>query len=138
MLIAALMGLIQGLTEWLPVSSQGVIATTYLFAKNVSIDEAVLFSFWLHLGTVISVIIVFRREIVVIFFSVIRRPTRPTPITRFLVVSTVVSGVVSLPFLVITLGDVSKLGGAMAMMLVGIMMVANGVIQMRRGWSGVR
>jgi len=55
---AVILGLIQGLTEFLPISSSGHLV---LFQKLLGVDEAVLtFDVLLHLGTLVAVIGVFR------------------------------------------------------------------------------
>ena len=59
---ALLLGIVQGLTEWLPVSSSGhlVIAQELL---GMSADEHLLFDLMVHLGTVLAVCAYFRREL---------------------------------------------------------------------------
>ena len=59
---AILLGLIQGLTEFLPVSSSGHLAIfQYIF--NVNTDTGMLFEVMLHLGTLLAVCIVFFKDI---------------------------------------------------------------------------
>lgn len=59
---AILLGLIQGLTEFLPVSSSGHLAIAqYIF--NINTDTGMLFEVMLHLGTLIAVCIVFFKDI---------------------------------------------------------------------------
>lgn len=61
LLQAIFMGLIQGLTEFLPVSSSGHLAIfRQLF--GIETDTGVLFEVLLHLGTLIAVCIVFWRD----------------------------------------------------------------------------
>jgi undecaprenyl-diphosphatase len=57
-----LMGLVQGFTEFLPVSSSGHLV---IFQKlfGLSLENEVLFDTMLHLGTLVSIIIVFRRDV---------------------------------------------------------------------------
>jgi len=59
---ALLYGLIQGITEFLPVSSSGHLS---LLGRILQTDEAAMMSFTtlLHMGTLIAVFIVMRREI---------------------------------------------------------------------------
>jgi len=61
LLKAIVLGGIQGLTEFLPVSSSGhlVIGSKILGFQ----DQGVIFDVFLHLGTLLSIIIVFRSEI---------------------------------------------------------------------------
>lgn len=58
---AVVLGIVQGLTEFLPISSSGhlVIGSEILDFQ----EKGVVFDVFLHLGTLFSVILVFRREI---------------------------------------------------------------------------
>ncbi len=130
MISAALLGLLQGLVEWLPVSSEGVVAGVYALIFDASLDEAVEFALWLHVGTVPSVLIALRRDIIDIVREYLARPQTPSPTVRFLIVATLVSGVVGLP-LVLTLSDISSVGGTAATGLIGCFMLVTGYIQLR-------
>ena len=67
---AILLGIIQGLTEFLPVSSSGHLV---LFQHLFGLKEAELFfDVCVHLGTLLEVIIVFRQEIKNIIFAMMR------------------------------------------------------------------
>ena len=58
---AIILGIIQGLTEFLPVSSSGHLV---LFQQLFGLKEAeLLFDICVHLGTLVAVIVVFRHEI---------------------------------------------------------------------------
>jgi undecaprenyl-diphosphatase len=61
LLKAILLGVVQGLTEFLPISSSGhlVIGSELLSFKG----QGVAFNVFLHLGTLVSVLLVFRSEI---------------------------------------------------------------------------
>ena len=63
-----ILGIIQGLTEFLPVSSSGHLAVMKYFLKLR--DVPVLFDVILHVGTLIVVLIFFRRRIAGIFISI--------------------------------------------------------------------
>ncbi|MEJ2200502.1 MAG: undecaprenyl-diphosphate phosphatase [Desulfuromonadaceae bacterium] len=67
-----LLGLIQGLTEFLPVSSSGHLAITQHFLAGFE-QPGVLFDVLLHLGTMLAVILYFRREIGNLLASPFRR-----------------------------------------------------------------
>ncbi len=62
---AVVLGVLQGLTEFLPISSSGhlVIASQYLQFEQ----QGVLFDIFLHLGTLVAVLLAFRKEL---FFMV--------------------------------------------------------------------
>ena len=73
-LIAIIFGLIQGITEFLPVSSSGHLT---LFGRIFDIDDTAMLSFTtlLHMGTLIAVFIVMRKEIGQIIRDIFGRRT---------------------------------------------------------------
>lgn len=104
------MGLVQGLTEFLPVSSSGhlVLADSLL---GIQTDTGILFEVMLHVGTLISVMIVFRRDIynmVMEFFDILsdiqkgkglRMKSSPYRVMLVMViVSTIPTGIIGFMF----------------------------------------
>ncbi len=69
---ALLLGALQGLTEFLPVSSSGHLAIAQHFLPGFS-QPGVLFDVLLHLGTMVAVAIYFRRELAALLASPFRR-----------------------------------------------------------------
>lgn len=59
---AVLMGIIQGLTEFLPVSSSGHLAL-FKILLDVETDTGMLFDVLLHLGTLLAIFAVFYKDI---------------------------------------------------------------------------
>lgn len=71
LLEAIILGIIQGLTEFLPVSSSGHLEIgKYLF--GVDAETSFSFSVIVHGATVLSTIVVFRKEIIRIFRGVVK------------------------------------------------------------------
>jgi len=69
---ALVLGMVQGLTEWLPVSSSGhlVIAQELL---GLPAGENLLFDLVVHLGTIFAVCVFFRKELLRILSSLLMR-----------------------------------------------------------------
>jgi undecaprenyl-diphosphatase len=66
---AILLGIVQGLTEWLPVSSSGHLV---IFQEAFGINVPLFFDIILHLGTVMVILIYFRQDILRLLRTLIR------------------------------------------------------------------
>lgn len=82
---AFIMGLLQGLTEFLPVSSSGHLV---LFSRITGKESSLFFDLILHLGTLLAVIVIFAGDIA----DIVRHPFSKK--SRLLVLSTVCSAAV--------------------------------------------
>lgn len=70
---AILMGIVQGIAEFLPVSSSGHLAI-FQNLLNIETDTGLLFDVLLHLGTLLAIFVVFWKDIwrlIVEFFGII-------------------------------------------------------------------
>jgi undecaprenyl-diphosphatase len=87
---AVLLGIIQGLTEFLPVSSSGHLV---LFQKLFGISEsALLFDTMLHLGTLAAVVAVLWKDI----WAILRKICQP--LTLYLIIATIPTVLAALVF----------------------------------------
>ncbi|AEF86166.1 undecaprenyl-diphosphatase [Treponema primitia ZAS-2] len=87
---AIILGVVQGLTEFLPVSSSGHLV---LLQKIFGISEPVLlFDTMVHLGTLVAVFIVLWEDI----WSILRRIVQP--LTGFLILGTIPTVIIALVF----------------------------------------
>ncbi len=137
---AAILGVVQGLTEFLPVSSSGhLVIFQHLFGLN---EPELFFDVCLHLGTLFAVCIFVRKELLQILLSLVAvrgriRATspaarQPDPNIRLFVlvcIGTLVTGVFALTFK-------DELEGLFASpFYVGIALMGTGVILTLSKWA---
>ena len=133
----AVLGVLQGIVEWLPLSSEGVVTVAGSFLLDRPFSEAVAFALWLHLGTALSAIVVFRHEISGLLRELPAVFRERSSLLTYVLLSTAVSAVIGLPVLVL-LGSVPDSFGAVGMALVGTLMLITGGVQVRRPSGGHR
>jgi undecaprenyl-diphosphatase len=70
---ACLLGVVQGLTEFLPVSSDGHLAVVQFLLTPMPAQEKLAVDVALHLGTLVALLVYFRRELVEMAAAVVGR-----------------------------------------------------------------
>lgn len=132
-LVAFVAGLLQGIFEWLPISSEGNIAIV-LTALGTTPTAAVSFALFLHAGTALSAITYYRGEVARILLSAsdfsLARPFAPsTAILSFLCIATITSGVVGLLAYAALEALVSAVTGGLFVAFIGVLLVVTGIVQ---------
>jgi undecaprenyl-diphosphatase len=89
------LGVIQGITEWLPVSSEAVIVLVMTHWFDMSLFEAVKSALFLHLGTLLAAIIYFWSDIKRLFRMLGEQRWRSNEEFMFYAIATVVSVVIA-------------------------------------------
>ena len=118
-----LLAVVQGITEWLPISSSGHLA---LLQTLLRIEEPVFFNVMLHIGTLMVVLAFFRRDIAKIIRVIFVRRDFRTEEGRL--IGLIAVGTIPIAAIGITLGDVIKelfsspIAVAVALMVTGIIL----------------
>jgi undecaprenyl-diphosphatase len=139
-LVAVLVGLVQGVLEWLPVSSEGSVALVLTLVADADPAIAVQYALFLHAGTALAAASYYRGEIVDALRQVpallgqsetrARAPfAAETADVAFLAVATVVSGVVGIAAYLALADLASDLAGGAFVALIGGLLVVTGVVQ---------
>ncbi|MFC7114572.1 undecaprenyl-diphosphate phosphatase [Natronoarchaeum sp. GCM10025703] len=134
LIIAILAGIVQGVVEWLPVSSQGNLAL-FLTAVGTEPDVALQLALFLQMGTTVSAASYYRNEIAT--------ATRAAPewrpraafegqnaLVSFIVVACFATGIVGIPLYIYAVDLAGQLTGGVFIALIGVLLVATGILQL--------
>jgi len=133
LVVAILAGVVQGIIEWLPVSSSGNLALFFTLIGS-SPAQALQLALFLQLGTTVAATTYYREDIRESTAAVPNwRPSRafagPHAITSFVGVATVMTGVVGVPVYVYTVDIASDLTGGVFLTLIGGLLILTGIVQ---------
>jgi len=117
---SVLLGLVQGISEWLPISSktQIIFASTLLF--SVSLSVAYAFGLFMEIGSVGSAVVYFRRDIRSLF--------NDRKLLVYLIIVTLVTGIVGAPLYYLTdkVLQTSPYNIGIPMVLLGLVLIGIG------------
>jgi len=131
--VAVVVGLLQGVFEWLPVSSEGNVALYLAVVEGLPADAAVRYSLFLHAGTAVAALAYYRADVDDLIAGLRPRVDDPggsaRTEARFLLVATLVSGLVGVGAYLAIAALVSAVAGGVFVALVGALLVATGLLQ---------
>ncbi len=117
-----LVALMQGLLEWLPVSSQGQIVLYVYNIGAVPVDSLIALAVWLHLGTMFSVFARYPRDIIRII------SLRDRNLFKLLLVATIGTAIVGVPVYLVRKVALASILGSRLNLVVGVLLLATAVI----------
>jgi undecaprenyl-diphosphatase len=117
---AIILGIVQGITEWLPISSSGHLV---IFQELFGFGANVAFDVLLHVATLLVIIIVFWKDILEMAKSLLAwRWDEHTKMLLFIILATIPTALIGLLFQDWLLGLFTN------MLLLGVFFIINGLI----------
>lgn len=127
-----ILGIVQAVTEWLPLSSKTMDTVVYTQFFGGSMENVVGVLLFLHLGTLLAAAAYFRNEIMQVAKSFLRSPAdwerHKGTEAGFLIVALAMTGVVGVPILAIEVFLLPGLDASALFMLMGAGLVATGFL----------
>jgi len=126
------LGLIQAISEWVPLSSKTMDAIAYLQFFGGEPGKLVSVLLFLHLGTLVAATIYLRKEIADVARRFLASPTNIAVQSRseagFLIAALAMTGVVGVPLLAIEYYLLPNLNGGIVLSIVGAGLVVTGFL----------
>ena len=124
-LTALILGIVQGLTEFLPVSSSGHLEITKeIFNTDYEAKESLLMTVVLHFATALSTIFIFRKDILIILKGIISaNDTKEKQFAFKIIISMIPAAVVGVFF-----EDIIESFFNGQLILVGAMLIVTGLL----------
>jgi len=137
--VAAIVGVAQGILEWLPVSSEGSVAIVVTALTGATPAIATRLALFVHAGTALSALAYYRGEVATVLESLRGWAPRTafesdTADLSFLVLATLATGITGLPAYLLLDALVSELTGGAFIALVGGLLVLTGLLQRFATW----
>ncbi len=120
---AIVLGLMQGITEWLPISSQGNVIIAGIKLFGIESEKAFSYSVLLHLGTVFAALIYFRKEIKELI------ELKNKNLLEFLLIAVLSTAITGIP-LYLFLKEISNT--FYLSILIGLMLIITGFLQWKK------
>ena len=130
---AVIVGALQGVLEWLPVSSEGNLVLFMVSLLGLEAAETLRLAVFLHLGTGFAALSYYHEQVVEILFGRSEEGKRQR---LLLTIITLVTGVVGLP--VYMLLNLSVVQGDTIMIVTGLALLGTGLMQRRDRSEGHR
>jgi len=126
LLYGIVLGIVQGISEWLPVSSKTQIMVVSQYLLKLSFTQAYAFGLFMEIGTIAAALIYFRKEVFSLINFVLGRGSKQDGMLfRYVLVSTVLTGMIGAPlfFIIDSIGSSYNIG--IPAILMGILLICD-------------
>jgi undecaprenyl-diphosphatase len=131
-----IIAILQGLVEWLPISSSGQVMLVSLNLLNISPEQAYSLSIWLHFGTMLAVLLKFRKDYYGIIKSLIPSKVKvdqnDIKKRNWIIIATLGTAITAVPlyliFRVLILGTYSANQGDLLTLVISSFLIITGII----------
>ncbi len=117
-----IVALIQGLVEWLPISSEGQIVFFIYNFTSVPADEILSLVVWLHLGTSLAVIVRYPKIIQDLILL------KDQVLLKRLIIATIGTAVTAIPLYFFLKSSMSVFQGEILNILVGVLLLVTAIV----------
>lgn len=128
LLHSIIIGIVQGISEWLPISSktQVLIASSYLL--KLSYSQAYTFGLFIEIGTVLAAIIYFRRDLWILVKMIFQPRLHPDKrLLIYVIVTTVATGIIGAPLYLVA-DSITGVSIGIPILVIGAILIGDAIL----------
>ena len=110
---AIVLGTIQGLAEWLPISSEAMVTLAGRFLFNFEFKDALGNAIWLHFGTFFAALFYFRKDILNL--------PKDKDLLKFIIISSFITAIIAIPLMF--LAFTTPMSDGLMSILIGLFLI---------------
>ncbi len=128
LLHSVIIGIVQGISEWLPISSKTQIILASEYLQHLTFNQAYTFGLFMEIGTVLAAIIYFRKDLLTLIKALLGRGNRQDKkLLIYVIVATVVTGIVGVPLYLVA-DSVSGINVGIPMLIIGLVLIGDAIL----------
>ena len=129
LILGIILGLIQGISEWIPISSKTQILLASTFILGLGFSEGYVFGLFMEIGTIFAAIIYFRREIYRVIIALIGKGTEEDVVLlKYVVISTIITGIMGVPIYLFIINLIKGPVIGIPMSILGLILITDGIV----------
>lgn len=139
-----ILGIIQGITEWLPISSSAMVSLVSSNFFQIT-DPSILIksALFLHIGTFLAALIYFRKDVIDLTKTAFKykySDEKNKKTLQFIAITTIITGILGFMFLEIIANYQGslELTGKTITLFIGILLLFTGIIQIKITQKGLK
>jgi len=126
LIYSAIIGIIQGISEWLPISSKTQIIVSSSYLLKLSFQQAYTFGLFMEIGTIIAAVAYFRKELFEMIQVLLGSKNKAhRKLLVYVVVVTLVTGIIGAPLYLVTDSVKTGIAVGIPMLILGLVLLAD-------------
>ncbi|TRM81234.1 undecaprenyl-diphosphatase, partial [Sulfolobus sp. D5] len=128
-LIGIILGIVQGISEWIPISSKTQILLVSTLILGLSFSQGYAFGLFMEIGTIFAAIIYFRREVYNVILAIVKLGKGgDLKLLVYLIVVTIITGIVGVPIYLFIVNLITGPVVGIPMSILGLVLIIDGLV----------
>ncbi len=124
-LYSIIIGIVQGVSEWLPISSKTQVLLVSQSLLHLNFEQAYTFGLFMEVGTILAAVIYFRRDIYsLIRVIALRGTTMEKRLFYYVLTATVMTGLIGTPLYLIA-DSITGISLGIPMIVIGLVLIGD-------------